>query len=497
MKQKKTVAALALALCLTTPAYAAGGPFPDVPPDIWYAEAVDYCLEHGLMGGADGLFLPGDTMTRAMLAQVLYSASGSPAPNGAGAFLDVPEKAWYASAAQWAFEAGLMSGTEAGRFQGEAPVTREQMAFVLWRYAGAEVASGGVDRFTDGEAIASYARNAVAWAAASGTVSGFPDGRFAPQEAVTRAQAAVMLQRGLHRPADQNVSLLELGEEAIAPCGIAPAGDGLLLTDLYHHKLWVFQNGTRKLLAGGDTALDVNSQPVGGYHDGPADRCSFQLPWAAAPFLDGWAVSDAENNAIRYIAGGRAQTLNCSTKEPGLPTSGGKVVFTYPTGLAAGSDGALYVSDTHQGAIRKITPDGNVTTFASGLSDPMGLCWSGGVLYVAETGANRIVKIENGKISLVAGSGQEGLADGPASQAAFAFPQGVAVGQDGTVCIADTGNGAVRRIQNGETDTILSRETLRGQESILAPASPTGLLLAGRTLYVCDNFNRVVYVVAL
>ena len=119
------------------------------------------------------------------------------------------------------------------------------------------------------------------------------------------------------------------------------------------------------------------------------------------------------------------------------------------------------------------------------------------MLYVAETGANRIVKIENGQISLVAGSGQEGSADGPASQAAFAFPQGVVVGQDGTVYIADTGNGAVRRIQNGETDTILSRETLRGQESILAPASPTGLLLAGRTLYVCDSFNRAVYVIAL
>lgn len=494
---KKQVAALALTVCLYTPAYAAGGSFPDVPPGIWYAGAVDYCLEHGLMGGADGLFRPDDTMTRAMLAQVLYSASGSPAPKGAGAFSDVPEKAWYASAAQWAFEAGLMAGTESGRFQGEDPVTREQLVCVLWRYAGAEAASGGLDGFTDGEAVASYAREAVAWAAAGGVVSGFPDGRFVPRENVTRAQAAVMLQRGWSRSAVRDVSVLALGEGPLAPCGIAQAGDGLILTDLYNRKIWTLQNGTLELLAGGDTALDVNGQPVGGYHDGPADRCSFQLPWAAAPFLDGWAVSDAENNAIRYISGGRGQTLNYSAKEPGIPASDGKVAFSYPTGLAAGSDGVLYVSDTHQGAIRKITPDGNVTTFASGLSDPMGLCWSGGVLYVAETGANRIVKIENGQISLVAGSGQEGLADGPASQAAFAFPQGVAVDQDGTVYIADTGNGAVRRVQNGETVTVLSRETFRQQESILAPASPTGLLLAGRTLYVCDSFNRAVYVIAL
>ena len=85
MNMKKQAAALALTLSLSTPAYAAGGSFPDVPPDIWYTEAVDYCLEHGLMRGADGLFRPEDTMTRAMLAQVLYSASGSPAPKGAGA----------------------------------------------------------------------------------------------------------------------------------------------------------------------------------------------------------------------------------------------------------------------------------------------------------------------------------------------------------------------------------------------------------------------------
>ena len=497
MKMKKQAAALALALYLTAPAYAAGGPFPDVPPDAWYAGAVDYCLEHGLMRGADGLFRPDDTMTRAMLAQVLYSASGSPAPKGAGAFSDVPETAWYAGAAQWAFETGLMTGTGAGRFQGEAPVTRAQMVCVLWRYAGAEAASGGVDGFTDGEAIASYARGAVAWAASGGIVSGFSDGRFAPRDNVTRAQAAVMLQRSQNRSAAKGVSTLALGEGPIAPCGVAQAGDGLILTDLYNRKIWTFQNGKLELLAGGDTALDVNGQPVGGYHDGPAERCSFRLPWAVAPFLNGWAVSDAENNAIRYISGGRVQTLNYSAKEPGLPTSGGKVAFSYPTGLATGSDGALYVSDTHQGAIRKITPDGSVTTFASGLSDPMGLCWSGGALYVAETGANRIVKIENGRTSLVAGSGQEGLADGPASQAAFAFPQGVAVDQDGTVYIADTGNGAVRRVQNGKAVTLLSQETLRQQDGILAPVSPTGLLLAGKSLYVCDSFNRAVYVIAL
>lgn len=281
----------------------------------------------------------------------------------------------------------------------------------------------------------------------------------------------------------------------MAPCGIARAEDGLILSDLYHRKVWKLRDGKRELLAGGDTAPDINGQPVGGYHDGPAEESSFKLPWAAAPFLNGWAVSDAENNAVRYISDGRVQTLNCSTTEPDIPTVNGKVVFAYPTGLAAGPDGSLYVSDTHRGAVRKITPDGSVTTFARGLSDPMGLCWSNGALYVAESGANRIVKIENGRTSLVAGSGQLGQTDGPAAQASFAFPQGVTAAGDGTVYVADTGSGAVRRIRNGQVSTLLSREEY--WEDILPPASPAGLLLAGERLYVCDRFNQAVYVIAL
>lgn len=97
----------------------------------------------------------------------------------------------------------------------------------------------------------------------------------------------------------------------------------------------------------------------------------------------------------------------------------------------------------------------------------------------------------------MAGSGQEGAEDGPAAEASFAFPQGVAVDGDGTVYVADTGSGAVRRVRDGEVTTLISREGRWEQDRILAPASPTGLLIAGKTLYVCDSFNRAVYVIAL
>ena len=491
MRRKKYLSlALALTLCLSVPAYAAEASFPDVPAGSWYAQAADYCLERGLMRGMDGMFRPEGAMTRAMIAQALYSASGSPAPKSSGAFPDIPADVWYAGAAQWAYETGLIVGS-GGLFRGSDPVTREQFAAILWRYAGKVPASGGADGFTDGAEIAPHAREAVGWAKSRGVVTGFPDGRFAPRENVTRAQAAVMLMRGLG-----SVSLLALGDGSISPGGIARAEDGLVLTDLYNRKVWKLRDGKLELLAGGDTAPDVNGQPVGGYHDGPADLCSFKSPWAVAPLLDGWAVSDPENRTVRYITGEGAQTLNCSPKGAGLPVEKGRVAFTYPTGLAADGSGNLYISDTHEGAIRKVAPDGSTTTFASGLSDPMGLCWSDGVLYAAEAGANRIVRIENGRASLVAGSGEEGFADGSVWQASFAFPQGVAVGGDGTVYVADTGNGAVRRIRNGEVSTLLSQETLAGQNSILSPVSPAGLLLTEERLYVCDSFNRAVYVIA-
>lgn len=78
MKRKKQTAALALALCLSTPAYAVSTPFPDVPPESWYAGAVDYCLEHGLMRGVDGFFRPEASLTQAMLAEILYLPPGLP-----------------------------------------------------------------------------------------------------------------------------------------------------------------------------------------------------------------------------------------------------------------------------------------------------------------------------------------------------------------------------------------------------------------------------------
>ena len=134
------IAALLLAACtLWSGMFCTAGAanFTDVASGAWYAEAVGYCTEHGLMTGvSDTAFAPEDTMTRAMLVTILYRQAGSPAVSHTVSFTDVAAEAWYAQAVAWADANGVAGGYGDGRFGPEEPVTREQMAAILWRRAG-------------------------------------------------------------------------------------------------------------------------------------------------------------------------------------------------------------------------------------------------------------------------------------------------------------------------------------------------------------------------
>ena len=232
---------------------------------------------------------------------------------------------------------------------------------------------------------------------------------------------------------------------------------------------------------------------MGGYNDASLADSYFKHPWAVVPFLDGYAVSDADNNVVRLLLEKTTQTVNGITEEDLTVTDLG-VTFHHPTGLAADEAGNLYVSDTYEGAVRKITPEGSVTTFAAGLTDPIGLCWKDGTLYIAETGANRIVKVTGGRTMVVAGSGEDDFADGPAAQAAFSAPQCIAVGEDGTIYVSDTANSAVRKIHDGVVTTLARRD--ESDLDAFIPTSPVGLIVCGDQLYVCDSFARKVFVIS-
>ncbi len=195
--------AVIAALSLSVPAFAAEGDsgFSDVDADSWYADAALYCRDNGLMSGtSDTTFSPDTPMTRAMLAAVLYRLEGSPAVSGSDAFTDTAEGAWYADAVLWASQNGIVSGYGGGLFGTDDPITREQLATILWRCSGSPSADAGND-FADEDSIASWASTAVDWARSNGYISGMEGNRFAPKGQATRAQVAAVLMRyksGMH-----------------------------------------------------------------------------------------------------------------------------------------------------------------------------------------------------------------------------------------------------------------------------------------------------------
>lgn len=172
-----------------------GRSFPDVPGG-WKAEAAAFVSARGILnGGTDGRFRPDAPMTRAMLAAALYNLEGNPAPEGSGGFSDVPSDAWCADAVAWAAIQGVVGGYDGGVFRPNAPITREQLAVMLWRYAGSPAPGPGAAlNFSDADAVGDYARQALLWAVEKGILSGYGDGRLDPKGAATRVQAARMVQ---------------------------------------------------------------------------------------------------------------------------------------------------------------------------------------------------------------------------------------------------------------------------------------------------------------
>ena len=230
--------------------------FSDVDAGSWYADAVEYVRENGLMSGITATtFNPEGTTSRGQIAAILYRAAESPAVSGGTDFSDVEETAYYADAIRWASANGVVTGYADGTFRPDAPVTRQQMAAILWRYAGRPAAEAGTD-FADESVISDYASTAMDWARSSGLISGRPGNMFDPYGRATRAQTAVILFRyqngieavgdgivrttaGLVQGTNENGIYRYLGvpyaqaEERFVPAEEAAPWDGVLVADSY------------------------------------------------------------------------------------------------------------------------------------------------------------------------------------------------------------------------------------------------------------------------
>ena len=175
-----------------------GKAFSDVESKKWYADEVEYCVSHGVFTGiSDTAFEPNSPMTRAMFVKVLANLSGDKMQKTPTPFTDLEKGRWYETAVAWAYKNGIVSGVTKTTFEPNSPVTREQICFMLTRYAeymGINLKEQkDAIAFTDKKSISKYARSAVEACQLAGIVNGNTDGSFAPKKSATRAEVSVMM----------------------------------------------------------------------------------------------------------------------------------------------------------------------------------------------------------------------------------------------------------------------------------------------------------------
>lgn len=172
-------------------------PFIDVAQGAWYEEAVLWCYDNGLMRGTgQNTFSPDAPTNRAMIVSILWRLENTPsAPEST--FADVPVDQYYAKAVAWAAANDIVGGYDSQHFGPDDPVTREQFAAILYRYAaykGFDVtAQASLEKFTDADDCSAYAKDALSWAVAKGILSGTETQSLLPRSSATRAQVAIIL----------------------------------------------------------------------------------------------------------------------------------------------------------------------------------------------------------------------------------------------------------------------------------------------------------------
>ena len=174
--------------------------FTDLDPAKWYHDGIEYCLKNGMMKGVgNSKFDPNGTTSRAMIVTILYRLEGSPAVTGENPFTDVEDGQWYTNAVIWAAENNIVGGYGNGKFGPNDPITREQLATILYRYAqskghGFTGAWMFLLDYPDASEISSWADEAMHWCMMNEIING-KDGKLVPGGDASRAEAATMLMR--------------------------------------------------------------------------------------------------------------------------------------------------------------------------------------------------------------------------------------------------------------------------------------------------------------
>ena len=179
-------------------------PFTDVSEKDWFYNDAMFVYKNGLMlGTSKTLFSPHGTVTRGMMATILWRMEGSLAPKGENSFTDVEAGRWYADAITWTAENGIFAGYSKDKFGPDDPITREQLTAIFYRYADYKgyklTVTGNLDKFEDADKITDYAKTVMQWAVGNGLIKGKAETLLDPQGTATRAEIAAMLHRFIEK----------------------------------------------------------------------------------------------------------------------------------------------------------------------------------------------------------------------------------------------------------------------------------------------------------
>ena len=182
------------------PASAADPVFSDVNKSMWSYDSIMNAVKSGYMQGVGGgKFDPEGSLTRAMVVTVLWRREGSPAPKSANGFDDVPAGEWFADAVFWAKEEGVVNGVSDKRFDPEGLITREQLATMLFRFSSRCLVSvperADLTPFADDGKVSDWAAEPLEWAVEAGLIKGTDGNRLAPDGFATREQFAAIIER--------------------------------------------------------------------------------------------------------------------------------------------------------------------------------------------------------------------------------------------------------------------------------------------------------------
>ncbi|MBQ3404592.1 MAG: S-layer homology domain-containing protein [Oscillospiraceae bacterium] len=174
--------------------------YSDVPADAWYYDSVSWVSGRGIMNGTgQGCFSPDGDTSRAMMVTILWRAAGEPSATEPLSFADVPEGTWYTEAVRWAAQEHIVDGYSPESFGPDDPITREQLATILYRSAlrqGADAESSAeLDGFADADTVSPWAAEAMRWAVGAGLINGMGDGSLSPRTQASRAQVAAIIMR--------------------------------------------------------------------------------------------------------------------------------------------------------------------------------------------------------------------------------------------------------------------------------------------------------------